>query len=282
MKGVIEKRRVFMLFDLHLHTIFSDGLLSPEEVVKLAIEKGMDGIAITDHDTVNGLESALKYSKLFSGFYFIPGIELGTIYNDEEVHILGYFIDYRSKQIIEATEMLRKNRVKRGIKIIEKLNSLGMKLSYDEVKVYSKDDYIGRPHIASVLVKKGYVKDIEEAFKKYLNRGKEAYVQRETLTLGETIELIHKVGGIAILAHPGLLKNKDIIKTCICYGIDGLEAIHSKHKEKDVKMCIDIARNNKLLVTGGSDCHGRIVNGDYLMGNYYVNIDYIPKMKGRL
>lgn len=271
-----------MLIDLHVHTNFSDGLFSPEEVVKLAVERGIDGIAITDHDTVYGLEPALMYSKKFSGFHVIPGIELGAIYNDEEVHILGYFIDYRSERIIETTEILRKNRVKRGIKIIEKLNSLGMKLLYDEVKEYSKDDYIGRPHIASALVKKGYLRNIEEAFERYLNRGKQAYVQRETLTLRETIELIHEVGGIAILAHPGLLKNKDIIRTCIGYEIDGLEAIHSKHKEKDVKMCIEIAKSNKLLVTGGSDCHGRIVNGDYLMGKYYVNIDYIPQMKGRL
>jgi len=276
------KRRGFMIFDLHIHTIFSDGLLLPEKVVKLAMARGMDGIAITDHDTINGIEPALKYKKLFKDFHVIPGIEFGTIYNDEEVHILGYFIDYKSKKIIEATEELRANRIKRGMKIVEKLNSLGIKLSYAEVKEYSKDDYIGRPHIANAMVNKGYVKDIKEAFEKYLNRGKEAYVQRETFTLEETIKLIHEAKGIAVLAHPGLLKNKDIIKTCIEYGIDGLEAIHSKHKEKDVKMCIEIAKNNNLIITGGSDCHGRIVNGDYLMGKYYVNIDYIPQAKGRL
>lgn len=271
-----------MKFDLHIHTTFSDGLLSPEEVVDLAKEKGIAGIALTDHDTVSGIEHALKASKRYKDFHVIPGIEFGTIFEGEEVHILGYFIDYTSKMIIEATENLMKNRIKRGIRIIDKINSLGLKLSIEEVKKFTKDDYIGRPHIAKALMEKGYVKSTEEAFDKFLNRGKPAYVQRETFTLRETIDLIHKAEGIAILAHPGLLKNKDIIEKCIYFGIDGLEAIHSKHDEKDVRMFLKIARTNNLIITGGSDCHGKIINGDYLMGKYYINIKNIPQMKGRL
>lgn len=271
-----------MIFDLHIHTTYSDGALSPEEIIDLATKKGMDGIAITDHDTVNGIESALNISKKHKKLYVIPGIEFGTIFENEEVHVLGYFIDYKSKILIDAIDMLRVNRIKRGIKIIENINSLGMQLLYDEVKEFTKEDYIGRPHIAKALVKKGYVESMDEAFKEFLNRGKPAYVQRETLTLEETISLIHKVGGIAILAHPGLLKNKDIIDKCIYFGIDGLEAIHSKHNERDVRMSIQIAKRNNLIITGGSDCHGRIINGDYLMGKYYINIDHIPQMKGRL
>lgn len=271
-----------MIFDLHVHTTYSDGLLSPKEVVDLARRKGLNGIAITDHDTVEGINSALKVNKGFKDFYLIPGIEFGTIFEDEEVHLLGYFIDYTSKRLLEATELLKKNRIKRGIKIIEKINSLGMKLSIDEVKKFTKEDYIGRPHIGRALLQKGYVESMEEAFEKFLNKGKPAYVQRETLTLKETIDLIHEVNGIAILAHPGLLRDKDIVNRCIQLGIDGLEAIHSKHKEEDVKMYIQLADINNLIITGGSDCHGKIVNGDYLMGKYYVNVNYIPKMKGRL
>lgn len=271
-----------MIFDLHLHTTHSDGVLSPEEVIGLANYKGLDGIAITDHDTVDGLELALHISKNYRDFYIIPGIEFGTVFEEEEVHILGYFIDHTSKALIEVTETLKTNRIKRGIEIIERVNTLGMNLSYDDVKEFTKHDYIGRPHIAKALVKKGYVKSMEEAFDKFLNRGKSAYVERKTLTLKETIDLIHEVNGIAILAHPGLLKKKNIIKECINYGIDGLEAIHSKHNERDVKMCLEIANRNNLITTGGSDCHGKIINGDYLMGKYYVNIDHIPQMKGRL
>lgn len=271
-----------MIFDLHIHTTFSDGEFSPDEVLQLANKRRINGIAITDHDTVNGIKPTLELGKKYRGLHIIPGIELGTLFEDEEVHILGYFVDYTSKTLIEATEMLKLNRIKRGIKIVEKLNYLGMELSYEIIKEFTKDGFIGRPHIAKALLEKGYVKSVEEAFKRLLNRGKPAYVQRETLTLKETINLIHKVDGIAILAHPGLLKNKSIISKCIYYGVDGLEAIHSKHDKKDVKVLLDIARANNMIVTGGSDFHGRIVDGDYLLGKYYINIDDIPQMKGRL
>jgi len=271
-----------MIFDLHVHTIYSDGLFSPKEVINLARKKGLNGIAITDHDTVKGIYPALNISKNLNEFQVIPGVEFGTIFEDEEVHLLGYFIDYTSKKLLDALNMLKENRIKRGIKIVEKLNSLGMKLSIHDIKKFVKDDYIGRPHIGKALVEKGYVMSLEEAFEKFLDKGKPAYVQRKTLTLKETIDLIHEVNGIAILAHPGLLKNKNIINKCIQFGIDGLEAIHSKHSANDVRMCIKIARMNNLIITGGSDCHGKIINGDYLIGKYYVNINHIPKMKGRL
>lgn len=270
-----------MIFDLHVHTNCSDGLLTPEQVVDLALDKELDGIAITDHDTVSGIEIAMEYSKNLN-IKVIPGIEFGCVYEGEEVHILGYFIDYRAKDIIWATEELRHNRINRAIEMINKINDLGMDLTVKEITKFSKEDFIGRPHIARALIEKGYFESIEEAFESILGRGKPAYVERKTLSIKETIDLIHKISGIAILAHPGLLKNKNIIDYCINNGIDGLEAIHSKHKEEDVKYSLEIAKKYNLIITGGSDCHGRIINGDYLMGRYYVNLDYIPQMKGRL
>ena len=271
-----------MIFDLHIHTTYSDGLLTPYQVVDLAIKKGVDGIAITDHDTILGIEPAVQYSKNMGNFYVIPGIEFGCVYKDEEVHILGYFIDYKSYDIINITEKLKKFRVLRGLEMIEKVNSLGMDLSVDEVKSLSKEDYIGRPHIARVLIKRGYINNIHEAFNKYLDRGKPAYVERYKLSIGETINLIHKVNGIAILAHPGVLKDRSIINYCIEMGIDGLEAIHSKHSNNEVQYLLDIGKKNGLIITGGSDCHGESIHGEYLLGKYYVNINHIPIMKGRI
>lgn len=271
-----------MIFDLHVHTNHSDGLLTPRQVIDLAIIKNLDGIAITDHDNVNGIEAAVQYSKIKNKIHVIPGIEFGCIFSDEEVHILGYFIDYKSSKLKEITENLKNNRVKRGIEMVNKVNKLGMKIDLDEVQLMAEDNYIGRPHIARALVKYGYVSNIKEAFELYLNRGKEAYVERDTLKIDEVINLIHNLQGIAVLAHPGVIKDHRIIEYCIDVGIDGIEAIHSKHSSKDVKRLLDMAKSNRLVITGGSDCHGELIDGEYLLGKYYVNLDYIPAMKGRL
>ncbi|HSH50510.1 MAG TPA: PHP domain-containing protein [Bacteroidales bacterium] len=223
-----------MIFDLHVHTNFSDGLLTPKQVIDLAIDKGLDGIAITDHDTVSGIEPAIQYSKKVGNLHIIPGLEFSCIYEDEEVHILGYFFDYKSDQIINITKDLRKNRIIRGMKMIKKINNLGLELTLEEVKKLSKRDYIGRPHIARALVVRKYVKSLDDAFDKLLNRGMPGYVEKDSLELEETIQLIHESNGISVLAHPGLLRNNAIIKQSIKSGIDGLEAIHSKHSKEDV------------------------------------------------
>lgn len=272
-----------MIFDLHIHTTCSDGIFTPEQVVDIAKSKKVAGIAITDHDTVAGLDPAIRYSKILSNIIVIPGIEFGCIYKDEEVHILGYFIDYKSSILIELTKKLRDSRVTRGIQMIEKINTLGMQLSLEDVKEFVEEGYIGRPHVARAMVNRGYVNSINEAFERYLNRGKPGYVEREALTLCETINLIHKVNGIAVLAHPGLLNNNPkIIDHCIEMGIDGLEAIHSKHSKNDVVSILDICKKNDLIITGGSDFHGKKISNDYLLGKYYININDIPLMKGRL
>ena len=271
-----------MIFDLHIHTTYSDGLLTPKQVIDLAVKKGLDGISITDHDTVLGIKSAIEYSTNIDNFYIVPGIEFGCVYKNEEVHILGYFIDYKSSDIIDISKKIREFRVLRGLEMIDKLNSLGINLPVDKVKNLSEKEYIGRPHIARMLVELGYVNSVVEAFDKYIGMGKPAYVERYKLEIGDTIDLIHKTNGIAILAHPGILKNKEIINYCIRLGIDGLEAIHSKHNKAQVKYLLEIGKDHGLIITGGSDCHGEIIHGDYLLGKYYINMDHIPIMKGRI
>lgn len=271
-----------MRFDLHVHTNHSDGILSPSKVVDLAVQQQLNGIAITDHDTISGIEDAIKQSFKYNNFKVIPGIEFSCVYRDEEVHILGYFIDYNNSDIIKITTKLKLSRLSRGIDIVKKINDLGMELNVEEVKAISGEDYIGRPHIARALIKKGYISSIQEGFDKYLNRGKSAYVERYKMTIEDTICLIKDSGGIAILAHPGLLKDKGIIEHCISLGIDGIECIHSKHTKADIKLFSEIASSNNLIATGGSDCHGDITNGSLLLGTCFVDIYDIPKMKERI
>lgn len=271
-----------MKFDFHVHTDHSDGVFSPEKIVELAVEQNLNGIAITDHDTISAIQLAKNHSKRYNNFVVIPGIEISSIYNNEEVHILGYFIDYNNKDLIKVTNELKLSRLSRGLKMINKINELGLELSIEDVKEQSGDKYIGRPHIARAMIKKGYISNIQEAFEKFLDRGKPAYVERYKITINETISLIHKSNGFAILAHPGLLKDKNIINYCIDSGIDGIECIHSKHDETIVEYLTQIANDNNLLITGGSDYHGDLVNGELILGKYYVDISNNSKIRGRI
>ena len=268
-----------MKFDLHLHTNHSDGRLNPAEIVDLAVEKGLDGIAITDHDTTTGISEAIERSHKYNNFKVIPGIEFSCVYQNEDVHILGYFIDYNSVNINKVTNDLKMNRIKRSKEIINKLNNLKLEISLDDVKVFADEDFIGRPHIARALINKGYVHTIQEAFDRYLKRGKAAYVQRQSLTLEESIELIRYNKGISVLAHPGLLKNRAIINHCISLGIDGIECVHSKHSKEDTNLFYNIVKENNLIGTGGSDCHGDSTNKPLLLGQYFINIMDTPKLR---
>ena len=270
-----------MKFDLHVHTTFSDGLLTPEEVVDLAVQEGLDGVAITDHDTTKGIDRAIKRSTIYYNFTIIPGIEFSCVYKDEEVHILGYFIEYKSPELIKITDKLKNERIKRGYKIVDELNKTGLDINIDDVRKYAKNDFIGRPHIANALIHKGLANNVGEAFNKYLSKGKPGYVKRYKLSIEETIRLIHKIDGIAVLAHPGLLNEKGIINHVINSGIDGLEAIHSKHSKEESDTFIDISKKNDLIITGGSDCHGELINGEYSLGKYCININRIEALKRR-
>ncbi|RKD34503.1 PHP domain-containing protein [Thermohalobacter berrensis] len=265
--------------DLHVHTSASDSLLTPEEVIEWAVKKGIKGIAITDHDTVEGIDRAINKAKEYSQIMVIPGIEFSCDYKDEEIHILGYFIDYKSTQIKEVTKRLKDSRLKRGRKMIEKLSSMGFDISIKDIEDGISSDFIGRPHIARVLVEKGYADSVEEAFEKYINKGRPGYVKRKKLSIDESINLIHKTGGVAVIAHPGLIKNKDAINLVLQKGIDGIEAIHSKHTDEDIKYYKHIAEEFKLFITGGSDCHGKLVDGEPILGDFFTNLVQVKKMK---
>ncbi len=269
-----------MKFDLHVHTNYSDGRFRPSKVIDLAIKRNLDGIAITDHDTILGIDEAIEYSKKYKDFKVIPGIELGSIYNSEEVHILGYFIEYTSKELLKTTETLKKDRIERGKKIINKLKKININISEKEIENLSENEFTGRVHIARILVREKYANSVSDAFEKYLKIGAPAYVERKTLTIKESINLINRSNGISVLAHPGILKEKEmIINYCIENNIQGIECIHSKHSIEDTEKFIKIARKNNLLITAGSDCHGEIIEGDLLLGSFYIGENEMSKIK---
>lgn len=267
-----------MIFDMHTHTTYSDGLINPRELVDLGVKSGLDGIALTDHDEVRGIKEAIEQSRKYPNFHIIPGIEFGCNMNNEEVHILGYFIDYENKDLLDILNKLHESRYTRAHLILLKLKKLGIDIHMEDILKHSDKENLGRPHIGRAMIDKGYVDNLEEAFEKYLDRGKPAYVERYQLTIEDTIELISRLNGISILAHPGLLNDREIIDYCIGKGIMGLEVYHSKHNRSNEEEYIKIAQAKNLIITGGSDFHG----DRGVLGNPSVDIDYIPEIKRRL
>ncbi|HHY91304.1 MAG TPA: PHP domain-containing protein [Clostridiales bacterium] len=246
------------IIDMHVHTNASDGVLSPREAVEWAARLGLRGIAITDHDTVGGIKEGLQAAQKCKDFLLIPGIEFSTFYQDTEVHILGYFIDYQNEKLIRISERIRNARFERITKMIEKLNRLGIDIHVSEVfSAFHDAMSIGRPHIARILIEKNYAQSIEEAFHKFLEEGKPAYVERFKLSVEEAINLIRDAHGISVLAHPGLLDDHVDVKEIIDLGIQGIEVYHSKHSYEESQFYLDMAYKRNLLITGGSDYHDK-------------------------
>lgn len=265
--------------DMHTHTTASDGILTPEKLIDYGLQKGLGGIAITDHDTVGGIQEAIDYRNRNCDFLIIAGIELSTELFNEEIHILGYDIDYHDIELLELLKLIQNERVNRAMNIVEKLQKLRISITYEEVAQLSKEGVIGRPHIAKILVEKGYVKNVEEAFISYLNKGCPAYVPRYKLTPFEAIDLIHKVKGLAVLAHPGLIGADRIITDIIKKGIDGIEVYHPEHKKENYNRFLALAKQHNLIITGGSDFHHPPISnnrhGD--LGSEKVLKEYITK-----
>ncbi len=267
--------------DLHIHTTASDGLMSPEKVVRWASSKRLTAIGITDHDTVKGIGPAVKAASGY-GVEIVPGIELSTLFEEEEIHVLGYFIDYKSQWLADTLKKIQNSRYERAGKIVGKLNDMGIDITLEEVKGIADDGAMGRPHIARAMIDKGYISNIREAFAEYIGKDRPAYVERYKLTCKEAIDMIEKLGGISVLAHPGLIKNKDKIGKIIDLGIDGIEVYHSKHDDETVKNILAVAHSRNLLITGGSDCHGMKFNNEPILGNYSIDYKYVQMLKEAL
>lgn len=265
--------------DMHCHTTASDGSLKPKDLLEYAIEKGLKGIAITDHDTIDGVKEALDYSKEKADFYCIPGVEISTEYLNEEVHILGYAIDLNNKELNDLLREMRENRETRTVKMIAKLADIGFDITYEEVKLLAKG-VVGRPHIGQVLIDKGYAKNMQEVFDKYLKLGGVAYVPRFKITPLEAINIIIKAGGVPVLAHPGFIKDKQIIDNIISYGIQGVEVYYPSHLPHQIRQFRNLVDVNNLIATGGSDFHSipNETTNKHDLGTAKVSIDLITKI----
>jgi 3',5'-nucleoside bisphosphate phosphatase len=244
-------------YDLHVHTTASDGVNSPEEVILMAYKAGLAGLAITDHDNVDGLERGMRFIvEKRLPIDFIPGVELNTDGGRDEVHILGYYIDFQDPTLRQRLQDISRERHLRAGKIVDKLIDLGIDMNLNQVQRFAHGNLIGRPHIARAICDKGYVSTEEEAFEQYIGRGRPAYVPRYKFPPDEAIGLIRKSGGVAILAHPGLIKDATIIAALLDLGLDGLEVYYPQHSAEQIASLIELAHSRDLLITGGSDYHG--------------------------
>ncbi len=246
-----------MIYDLHIHTSASDGIFSPSEVICQAYEIGLAGLAITDHDTVDGLGEARSFiQKEGLNLEFIPGIEMNTELNGREIHILGYFIDYSNSSLLYRLREIKKARFTRAHKMVGRLSDMGIKVELKQVEEIAQGDIIARPHIAQALVDNNYAATVEEAFDKYIGKGRPAYVNRYKFLPAEAIELVKTAGGISVLAHPGLIGDDNMIDNIVRLGIEGIEVFYPEHDTGQIAEYSRICREKKLLLTGGSDFHG--------------------------
>lgn len=270
-----------MKADLHLHTTASDGSYQPEEMVAKAKELGFGAIAITDHDTTAGIEPALEAGNKL-GIEVIPGVELSTDASGKEIHILGYLMDIHDQDFNEILAKMREARLDRTRQIVEKLRDLGFEITFEEIKQEAGEGALGRPHVARVMVDKGYAGSIKEVFDKYLSIGKPAHVPRFKITPDQAVELIRKAKGVPVLAHPGGLGGrKEIIDNLCEAGLLGIEAYHSDHTPAITKTLIDYAQEKGLLVTGGSDCHGPHYRKKALMGTIALPYEHVVALKDK-
>jgi len=240
--------------DLHLHSNFSDGALSPEQIVIEANRLGFAAISITDHDILDGIEPALSAGEQY-GVEIIPGVELSAELDGEEIHMLGYYMNWLDQQFQEKLQEFRDTRYTRAMRIVDKLNQLGVEIEYDDVLKQADTNSVGRPHVAAALLERGHVATISEAFYRFLGDDGPAYMPKQKLSPAEAIAMILDAGGVPILAHPGGLQ-QHIIPELVSSGLMGLEAFHPGHSSQISDHLCNLARQYNIVITGGSDCHG--------------------------
>lgn len=278
------------IVDLHVHSTASDGTFTPTELVKAAKKAGLSAFALTDHDTVAGIDEALTAANSIGGIEVVPGIEISTNYKDKEIHIVGLCIDYKNKAFLEAIgdEVQRRNN--RNEKLVELFNEHGFPVTMEELIKMFPDSIITRAHFASYMTKKGYVKDNNEAFQKYLGDGMPLYVPRERKSLKEAVEIITTAKGAPILAHPLLyhLTGREMGDLCGQlkeYGLIGIESMYSTYRGFDELSVRKLAREYELLESGGSDFHG--ANKPHIQlgigcGSLRINSCYLQAIKDKI
>ena len=270
-----------MRADLHVHTTASDGSFPPKAVVEKAKEAGMAAIAITDHDTVEGVQEAVA-AGLGAGIEVLPGIELGADYEGIEVHILGYCIDIENSELLEKLSWLRRARMERIERMVEKIRKMGIPVEMEEVLAIAGIGSVGRPHLAKAMVAAGAVKSTAEAFEKFIGAGRLAYVARQKLRPAEAIELVRGAGGLAVLAHPGLGGAGKLFYSLAGAGLGGVEVYHPSHSWEESLYYRMLAAGWDLVATGGSDYHGPGHKSGWQIGLKSVSYETVNEIKRRI
>ncbi len=268
-----------MFADLHLHTHFSDGTYTPEQVVAQAQRHGFSAMALTDHDTVEGCAPTAVLCEA-AGIEFIPGTELTAEQGGHEIHILGYLFDIHHPRMLREIAQFQAVRQNRIREMVARLNKLNVPLRAEAVFALANCQSPGRPHVARALVQAKLCGNLDEAFERFLKKNRPAWVPKFKMSAADAIHLIHEAGGVAVMAHPGLNRTDQVIPGMVEAGLDGIECFHTKHSTATSEHYLEMADKFHLLVTGGSDCHG-MSKGAPVMGTVKLPYQHVEKLKAR-
>ena len=270
-----------MLVDFHMHSIYSDGVKSPEGLLRHAIDCNLSMMALTDHDEINGikaLRTAQDQLDPEKTIKIINGCEFSADYKDKSIHILGYRFDETNKELRDFIEYFKSKREERIDEIIRRCNNVGYCISKDELlKKFPKTQAYGRPHIGQLLIDGGYAKDINDVFKDILRKDSPCYVPKVKIEVPYIIDIIHKAGGLAVMAHPKLVSSDEYVVEMLAYDFDGMEVYHTKHNDDDVKRYKALATKHNLFITGGSDYHGIPGKAPDKFGDYLVSSENVSE-----
>ena len=270
-----------MLVDFHMHSIYSDGVKSPEGLLRHAIDCNLSMMALTDHDEIDGikaLRTAQDQLDPEKTIKIINGCEFSADYKDKSIHILGYRFDETNKELRDFIEYFKSKREERIDEIIRRCNNAGYFISKDELlKKFPKTQAYGRPHIGQLLIDGGYAKDINDVFKDILRKDSPCYVPKVKIEVPYNIDIIHKAGGLAVMAHPKLVTSDEYVVEMLAYDFDGMEVYHTKHNDDDVKRYKALAKEHNLFITGGSDYHGIPGKAPDQFGDYLVSAENVSE-----
>jgi len=266
-----------MFADLHLHSHFSDGTFAPAEIVARGKKQELGALSLTDHDTVEGCEAmAVECAK--AGIEFVVGTELTSEHRNNELHILAYFVDPKNERLVREISKFQAVRQERIREMVAAINKLNVPLKADDVFALANCRSPGRPHVARALINAGLCGTLDEAFERFLKKGRPAWVPKAKMSALEAIQLIHQAGGLAVMAHPGLNRTDESIPELADAGLDGIECFHTKHPPVTSSRYVEFAAKLNLLVTGGSDCHG-MNKGKPLIGTVRLAREHYDKLK---
>lgn len=269
----------FAFVDLHTHSTASDGSRAPGDVVREAKRIGLSAIALTDHDTLDGIAEAVRVG-METGVRVVQGIELSAVEGDVETHILGLHLS-NTRDMEADLVALRAMRLTRAERIVARLNELGVRLELAAVLEQAAGGAVGRPHVARAMIAEGWAVDFRDAFDRYLGNGRPAYVAKDRLAIADAIALIHRAGGIAVLAHPAHGGTRERVESFVRAGIDGVEVRHPSHSSEDMARLLALVEHFGLVPSGGSDWHGA-AEGSRVLGMMHVPLEWLDRQDGRV